>query len=275
MEQIRRLYFRSSSGKQACYRRLSQLIEADYLDATPIPSLSGLGSRYFLTAGKAGRRLVADRWEVTRAQLQRATPVPSISQQPHHLAIGDFRVSLQLAAEAAGVSVEWTSERLLKRTPIKVGVPTAGGKAETMTINPDGLFSLDGEHTFYFEQDMGTHHQSSTRAKLRAYLLLSQKLEPPLPVLWVCPSQKRLQELAAWAQLEGQTLGADSTIFWLTTQDQIDQSQLLMPIWQVVGWAGKCSLTGASQTTEARQPVERFEVAQLYAQSVPTGGGEG
>ena len=120
-EQIKRLYFPESTIK-ACSRRLNKLIESDLLDATLIVSQSGFGQRFFLTVGKQGRGLVADRFGATRSQLARATTVPSASQMPHHLAIVDFRISLIISITRAGLKLDWVTERSLRRQPFKVEV---------------------------------------------------------------------------------------------------------------------------------------------------------
>ena len=57
---VRRRFWPSPGARSACYDRLARLIADGYLQATRLPSLTGVGSgRTFLTIGGRGRRELA------------------------------------------------------------------------------------------------------------------------------------------------------------------------------------------------------------------------
>jgi hypothetical protein len=158
----------------------------------------------------------------------------------HHLALGDVRVAVELAVESSAlVDLEvWRHEADLRRSPIKVDDPHGG------VIVPDGMFGLrlDGHAVqhFFVELDRGTNRvPDRMRLKLGLYLQHARQQPHPQPVLWIVPTETRATDLAAWANEEGQKLGADPTVFCIAIQDTITpQSILFRPIWRVV--TGPC-----------------------------------
>jgi len=57
-----------------------------------------------------------------------------------------------------------------------------------------------------------------------------------MPVLFVVPDRRRQEALARWALAEARRLGADPTIFLVTTRGALSERTVLAsPIWQVAG----------------------------------------
>lgn len=227
----------------SCYRRVHQLMDAECLSVKRLPSLSGLGAgRAFLTLGPKGRRVLAEFLDLPKSELQRLRHIETPFIGAHHLAICDFRLSLELAcADSDRIElVEWITERELRIPPvlrIKDPRPSPGQTAAQIPLIGDGEFRLhfhDGtEASLRLEMDMGTIPAKRMRARLRAYLAHARADERP--VLWVVPDNHRLRSLAGWCEEEAAFLAADPTIFWVGLAGDIDHSTILGPIWQVVG----------------------------------------
>jgi len=234
IEQIRRRFFPTTSHN-AYYRRVHKLIQAQYLQVRRAWSLSPFGSPLgLITLGRQARPMLSELLELPRHELTRATRAVSPLVVPHRAAIGDFRLSLELAVESDPTAewVEWHSEVELAATPIVVA------DNKRATIIPDGEFTLktpSGTLTAYLEMDMGTIG-SRLRTNLRAYLLHRRTLPAPRPILFVVPDARRQQAIAKWALLEAQALNADPTIFLIGVRECLNEHTVLSgPIWQVVG----------------------------------------
>lgn len=236
-DHLRRRFFPTPGARSACYTRLARLTDAGFLRRTRLPSLTGVGSgKALATLGPAGRPIVAERFGLSRSELQRAGESVTPWVAAHHFAICDVRLSLEIAAEQRNVRVDWTAERELRREPLRIPDPTA--KSATIVLVPDGAFSLvtmsGAEQWCWFELDQGTVPPKRLRAKLRGYL--EHARSEPAPVLFVVPDLTRQAAIIRWAQEEAQKLGADPTIFWLTTTDRIRPETILAaPIWEVAG----------------------------------------
>ncbi len=230
----------------SCYRRIHQLVEAGYLHADRLPSLTGLGAGHlFLTLGPKGRAVLAEHLRLSRSDLKRLRQIITPFIGAHHLAICDFRCSLEIACARSGFAelVEWTSERELRAPPIlKITdprPPTSTATAPLIPLISDGEFRLrlsDGaEVSARLEMDMGTIASKRIRARFRAYLAHAPVDERP--VLWVVPDISRQQALTQWAAQEARLLSADTdpTIFWSTPREHIHDTTILDTIWQVVG----------------------------------------
>ncbi len=192
----------------------------------------------------------------------------------HHLAICDVRLSLELACgRAFGLTLDWVGERELRTPPVtRIADPRAQaeeGSRPDIPLIADGRFTLtlpDGaEQTFELEVDLGTISAKRMLSKLAGYFALSQKA--PILVLWVVPDRKRLEAIANWALLLSQELGADPSIFWITTKPQITPQSVLSPIWQVIGGPEAHSLIPDTPVA-LRQPL-----ADNRDELVFTGGG--
>jgi hypothetical protein len=253
IEQIHRRFFPHASPN-AYYRRVRKLIQAHYLQVSRAPSLSPIGSPLgLITLGKQARPLLSEVLGVPRSELTRATRAASPLVIPHRAAIGDFRLSLELATEATTRNEwtalawelvelsEWRSEVELASSPIVVRdtkMVFGQSKAITVRIIPDAEFTLTtprGTVTAYLEMDMGTI-TARLRDNLRAYLLHRRTLPAPKPILFVVPDEKRAARISEWVLLEARALQADPTIFLITTRDKVQERTILCdPIWRVVG----------------------------------------
>src|SRR5690242_12577753 len=101
-DQIGRRFYQSGGqrrGRSACYARIARLVVAGYLRSRRLPARTGVGSgKAFLTPGPAAFPLLVERLGVSRAELRRSSEPVSLLFVAHHLAVGDFRLSLELAA---------------------------------------------------------------------------------------------------------------------------------------------------------------------------------
>jgi hypothetical protein len=202
-----------------------------------LPATSGIGSgKMFLTPGPKARPVLAKMLGVSRTELARfRTDSPTFI--PHHLALCDVRLALEIAAERSSLFSlqEFLGDHELRPTPIKVTDPAT---KKALSFVPDGLFTLEltdgSEQTFLVEMDMATLSPKRCREKFAAYLLWATKERGP--ILFVALDRRRAESLARYASEEAAKRNGDSTIFWITTKEQIaDQTILDRPIWRVVG----------------------------------------
>jgi hypothetical protein len=242
--QIRRRFWAPPGGRSASFARVGRLAAAGYLRAVRLPPTSWCGSgQLFVTAGPAARAVLGPLLEFSPAELTRVSRAGAPAIVAHHLAVSDFRLSLEMAAERLPVREppEWLPERVLARAPITIldlGAERGSPEHRSIRIVPDGCFTLiteQGELTAYLEMDMGTI-PLRLRGKLRAYLLHERTLDAPRPILFVTSDSRRQATIAAWAASEAQAVGDDPTVFLLTTRERVDEGTVLRaPIWQVVG----------------------------------------
>ena len=186
VDQLRFRYFPTNTrGSQvACYRRVSRLIKGAFLEPNYVPFLANTGrGKALLTLGPQGRILVSQLLGIPRSQIGRVR-LDSPVVIPHHLALCDTRLALELACERSTSFIleSWVPERELRQSPITVKDPKTG---ETAPLVPDAAFSITPTpgrtERFFVEQDMGTVPVGRMRPKLRAYLLGIQE-----PALFVC-----------------------------------------------------------------------------------------
>ncbi len=238
-EHLQRRFFPTPAGMKVCYKRISRLAEEGFVVQRRTPSATGVGSGpYLILLGARGRRLVAEVLGLTRSDLERVSRSHSPQVVPHHFAICDTRLSVELAAERSAVfSVrDWTTERNLKRTPLKVKDPTSN---TTTAICADGAFTLalpDGTtQRFLLEQDRGTLVSlERVHTKFGAYL--RRPGEHREPILVVTTTPRRQAAIATWVTAQAKKLGADPTMFWITTSSRLNEATVLAaPIWQVAG----------------------------------------
>src|SRR5215211_3700381 len=132
IDEIHRRFFPHASHN-AYYRRVRKLVKAQYLQISRAPSLSPIGSPLGLvTLGNKARPMLSEVLGLPRSELARATRAASPLVIPHRAAIADFRLSLEMAAEARAHSrwraaaservdlSEWRSEVELASSPIVV-----------------------------------------------------------------------------------------------------------------------------------------------------------
>lgn len=185
----------------------------------------------------------------------------------HHLSLCDVRLAFEMATARSSVFTlqGWIGDRELHQSPMRVKDPKT---SNDLPIIPDAAFSLtlpDGsEQSFFVEMDMSTVAPKRMRAKLRAYLI---RKGDPTPVLFVVPNESRRSAIVQWALEEAQDLGADPTIFWITTKNAVTETTALSsPIWQVVGVQTPISLE--SLALDHKEPSLNGESTFLPMQAV-------
>ena len=259
--QIRNRFWGQNSHPSTYYERLGDLIKFDYLRARPMNSLSGRGSgTRLITIGRASHSLLRERRGFDELAIKRLRHSVPLSDWPHDAEVRDVRPMLESAAanHPSVTALDWTNEAVYKRAPIKVELTSADkpGGLVTIKLIPDGGFCLElssgqrKEH--YLEVDRDTEHWSKIVDRIRAYCQHVGNAQ--IPVLWIVPSRRRAEQLAASILKEAQTLQARASIFAITTLDQVDERSILTSsIWQVVGVAQKRSLLPSSpQTAESK-----------------------
>lgn len=207
----------------------------NYLIAERVPSLSGVGSgKALLKIGPVAKPVLAELLGCSRSALKRVRRDSALIL-PHHLAICDVRVSLELACQHShGVSLgEWMTERELRRERSQLQRPATEGLA----LVPDASFTLllnDGrEQTFWLEMDMGTMSSKRLLAKMRGYLTLG---DTNIPILFCCLVPARAKQLLELAQKAGAQLGTDPTIIWSAAKPALTPERILNDqVWLVAG----------------------------------------
>lgn len=234
-------FWPENSALAACYRRVALLREAGYLEVTRLPSLTGQGSgKALLMVGPAARRLLADQQGIPLTQMPRQVPAQSLLFLQHSLAITDFHLALELAADdVPGLELtEWVSETALRHAPIKViDRPESGrGQIQTITLIPDGVFTLSysgAEQRGQLELDMGTIAPRRLQFKLRGYLLHARDSNAVAPIFFVTTTPARADQILALATDEAKKIHGDATIVFVTTRQQINRHTVLSaPIWR-------------------------------------------
>ncbi len=241
---IQRRFFSSgeTGSSNACYRRVQRLAADGWIKTTRLPSVTGMGAGHlYVSLDRKGRQLVAEHLGLSRSELQRVRAIDTPYAATHHFAIVNFRLALELACERTGLATleEWTPESQLRIPPIpRVEDPAAppGAGRILIPLIADGEFRLrlaDGRQAaFKVEVDLGTVPRKRLCQRLRGQLVRGRVDERP--ILWVVPDEKRQAAITEWAQNEARSLG-DPTIIWTTTSEQINESTILTPIWQIVG----------------------------------------
>ncbi len=269
ISQLRRRFFSTPGARSACYTRVQHLVHTNHLVARRLSSVTGVGSgKTLLSLDRRGRVVVAELLGCSRAELGRDPRFVSPLMLAHHLAIGDVRLSLELAVETSPQFrlVDWIPEATLKQHPLQAVDPRTG---QTLRWVADGAVTLwltDGRtQAFWFELDRATIPGKRLRPKLRGYLL--QADTQPQPVLFVVQDTARRAAIATWVSAEAARLDADPTLVWLTTAEQLtEQTVLTQPIWQIVGGPAQIALTELIRETTLLRPG--------VPQSLGRGGGQ-
>jgi hypothetical protein len=229
------------SIRSAEYRRVKQLAQAKYLQLRRVPALDGKGSgRNLIALGPAGARALADYLKVPRSEIPyQPSRVDSAYFAAHDLAIADVRQALELAIEQhSGLELtEWISERELRQPQRRVKVQDPKTQ-EIKTLIADGVFTIQRQNGtaqgYRLEVDLtGTTAARRQRQKLRLYL--AHLAVDRRPVLWVAPNQATARLIAERCHREAAGLGADPTLFWVTSRELLSEDTILTPIWTVVG----------------------------------------
>lgn len=272
--QVERLLFPPSGGQShrtktsRCRHRLKMLFQLGYLHRVEQPTRLSEGRKPLLhLLDKKAVPILADELGVFVEEIDWKPSDNRIGWQfiEHTLAINDFRIAIDLAADQNRFQVStWLDEKTLKRKEMKERVHITGpdGASQYVTVVPDGYFRLtaDGyDYDRFVEIDLGTETGRSSKfgrrtflRKLRGYAAFyrSDNYEKKygtdaIGVLTVTTSKRRLAnliDLVPDADEEG------SDMFWFTTLDRISARTVLTePIWEIAGKKGKHSLVWPDQ----------------------------
>jgi hypothetical protein len=253
-EQVEKLEF-SPSTRSYCKRRLSLLYHNGYIDRRFLPLRDAFGAAraYYVLDGK-GAAILADVMALTRQELDwrpkdgRREPI----YMEHTLRINDVRSMCLVAARRAALELSWIDERDLKRKAHAHRVPDPLHPGESITIIPDGYFTLGGRWSFALELDRGTVEEVPFKRKVRGYgewkatggyarSFGTQSLRVLFVVADARRDPNRLARIRRWTEdAQGKTL------FWFAHLDELAPEKVLdRPLWSVAGTQGKsCLLKG-------------------------------
>lgn len=240
IELLKRRFWPQAKAKSTYYRRIQELITHQYLKshraANPHNGYYGV---LWLTIGPRALELVADALNMPIEQVKQGSRTISPIRVAHTALLHEIRVSLELAELQFPTLelIQWLSEDYFKASPLTFQV---GPAQLERVLHPDGAFTVQipqARFSAFVEGDRGTITSlPDLRARFRDYLLFTRTLKTPRPVLWIVPTSQRLKQLERIASQEGQALKDDSTIFFITTREQVTERTLLFaPIWTVVG----------------------------------------
>ena len=252
IDQVHLRFWPLGSARSTCYRRVNRLVDAGYLSAQRLPSLTGIGSgKAFLTPGPLGRQLLVRLLGVPLSDVARQSdPFSSAFYPTHHLRLCDVRCALELAAERIrDVAVtEFLPEVTLRKQPIRINDTYTANDRErqrTVTLVPDGAFRLThaGQtRRLLLEVDLGTIVPSRLALRLRGYLRL-QTLGAALPLLFITTTDQRVAQVLAIVSREAGALGIDPTPIFVTTLDQVSADTVFTaPLWRQAGTAMSVAL---------------------------------
>ncbi len=220
-------------------RRLKLLFHGQYVRRVARPSTTGMLEPVYLLDREGARALSLRYGEVT---VRAPSQSPKLAALEHLLAINDFRVSLEVAAQNAGIELrEWRGSEAARFT-----VTLGEGKRKStpprkVTLLPDGGFTLRTEsgRLFYFlEVDLGSEASRILTEKCRAYYAFwkdggfaQQHGVPPragFRVLFVAPTEKRLATiLNAIGKLE-----SGQGMFQVALLNKMTPETVFTPVWR-------------------------------------------
>jgi hypothetical protein len=233
-EQVERLEF-SPTTSSYCKRRLSLLYHNGHLNRRFLPLRDAFGAaRAYYSLDSRGAGLVREIFGLSTQELDwrpRDTRREALFME-HTLKINDFRVLATLAAQAAGLSIDWIDERALKRLAPKHRVSDPRDRSRRITIVPDGYFVLAGRWAFALELDRGTVERVPFARKVRAYgeWKVSGAYErafgtESLRVLFVVDETRRdparLRRIKGWTEEEH-----GGSLFWFANLGELTSSHL-------------------------------------------------
>jgi hypothetical protein len=251
-EQLLALHFDS---RQTMLRRVRRLARAGYLRVVPAPTL---GTRIVQLAEQGRAELPGD--AVGGSRPPRRQPSPMFL--PHHVAVSEFRLQLQLAC-AADSEVELVrfipdSERRTiggsaqPRPYIREEIPDPSRPAGVISRVPDAVFALSrGSRTalFFLEVDRGTEvigHPERGLSKIARFysaLLADGRYqryaddmgatEPfrGFRALLVLPSDRRLRNARELCGMRPDVPGPARRFIWLATAAALYAGDLLGQPW--------------------------------------------
>jgi hypothetical protein len=188
-------------------------------------------------------------------------------------------VALELATEATVelALLSWTGEWVLKRTPMKVrdSKSDGDGQLRTITLIPDGSFTLSYRGRVergFLEMDMGTMAPKRLQLKLRGYLLQQKSLS--VPIFFVTTTDRRTAQILQLTKREAEQLGADPSLIFVTTKDQVRRETILAaPIWQQAGTDRQVAIVPGSAPA-ANSPANPHETVTAPAPALAHASGD-
>jgi len=251
-------FFVSLGARSSCYRRVAWLSSSGFLQATRLPSCTGIGSgKQFLSIGPTGRAVLAEFLAIPLAELRRNTRTRVPRLLDHHLAICRTRLAIELASLRSRVFrlESWLTDFDMHRSPIRVDDPSLG---RPVPVIPDGALVLSmgtaGEQVFYLEQDLDSVSPKRMRIKLRLYYLARGQ---QAPVLFVTRNKNRQTAILQWAEEAARAEHRDPTIIWTTTESQLSpQSVLKGTIWAIAGGPNGVALEDLALGRYVKQQAE-------------------
>jgi hypothetical protein len=160
----------------------------------------------------------------------------------HTTAINDFRIAVTKAAQLAGYDLlKWVSEGELKGKYDRVVIRSDSGKAQSVSLIPDGYFVLkvsQGYAHFFLELDRGTETTGRFKTKVLAYTTYYQSGvyerrygSKSMRVVTVTSGSKRLESLKKATEEAG-----GKRRFWFAIGKSITiETVLHHPLWHVAG----------------------------------------
>jgi hypothetical protein len=133
------------------------------------------------------------------------------------------------AAQLPDVRVNnWIDEATLRRSPVRVRDTAHQGRERTITLVPDGAFTLAQGRRQQFcllEIDMGTIAPKRLQVKIRGYLL--RQTDRPIPIFFVTPTAGRAERVHAVVTSEARTIGVSPSAFFLSPQERVTRDTVL------------------------------------------------
>jgi hypothetical protein len=239
IETIKKRFWPTATAKQTYYFRIQQLITAGYLRSIKTSNpLTGFFGVLWIVHGSKSIDIIAEALELPISQITPGARSVNSLRVAHSTLINDIRVAMEMTQEhyPTLTQLEWYPEHYFKTNPLIIRPVVS---AQERTLEPDSAFSIQipqGRLRAFVEADRSTvsNHQRLL-TKFRDYMLLTRTLKTPRPVLWVVPTETRIQMLQTLALQAADELKDDPTIFFLTTRDKVTQHSILFqPIWKVV-----------------------------------------
>lgn len=242
-------------ARSTTQRLLRRLYDHGYLERVflPIRVLGSNSPYYYYILDKNGIELLRNQGCTQLIQPPTKSPSPYFLE--HTNAINNFRLTVQLAAQAEDWQIgRWLTEKEIKADYDRV---TVSGKSKKVPVVPDGYFNLTGAAQvnghFFLELDRGTMKLKLFQEKVEAYVAYYKSGEyarrygaDGFRVLTVVSGvgRNRVDHLA---EISAKVPGIGRR-FWFTHLDQVTpRSFALDPIWKIAGDQRLQALFGEKQ----------------------------
>jgi hypothetical protein len=214
----RLLYPNLDDDNRYVQRRLKRLVDNEYvlrLRALPIPRYGQ--APHVFTLGRKGRTYLQQLGFPIEPYFRPSEERRATENSPfmtHRLAAIDVMIAAdRLCAENPSITCpRMLSERELKRTALRVQVPSLTGQVRDVAVIPDAWFQLahraGNPYSIALELDRGTEDQKVWRQKIAAYVMwvagpYMQAFETDnVTVAVVCLDDQRVAQLMDWTMRE-------------------------------------------------------------------------